>query len=315
MAFKPIDARIRKDPLGFSGFNTVNENQASNERLMLVDHTPDGLHNSLEVPRAVGLIRYTGGAYVIHSSSSSFISSVATPATGTCTITLTADVFQTPMAVRITPMDSTGDSLPWLPTHEVVSATSIKVYLKKLSALSGDTWNNTDGSFAISIHSAPYYSSATPLTRPSDLVRGATRAAATWDPLIENQAKLRSYQSTEHTAGVHTSKHFPIGYAYWASSGSGALSTRYNVSSAAVGGTTGQVTLTLPGSTYTAPFPVMCHPGLAPFFAIDVALVSCVPEDELTATNVNVYSYYLHPSGTWLRVPGCDLGIQLHRGT
>lgn len=290
MSFKPITAKLRKDPLGFSTANQLLRNSRANEDILLVEHTPDGLHNSLEVARGVALVRYSAGSYSIHGSSSASITGVSSPGAGTVTLTLAANKFSTPMAIRLMAMDPSGDSHPWLLNYEVVSATSVKIYLFKHSAT--DTWTATNGTFAVAIHSAPYYSSATALTHPAELPRGANLSPDEWNALVENQDLLRARQLEEHLAGgTHNAKEISIGFGGLQDVGDGQTEiARENVDSMSAGGT-----IALTASTFTAPFPVFASAWVKTPNTIvhesTTRLIVCAPEDELTDTAVQLYAY------------------------
>ncbi len=314
MGFEPLDAKARQKPAGNVGLNRLFSNNLANEDLLFVEHTLDGKHNSLEVPRAVGLIRYSG-SYSIHGSSSAFITAVSTPGTGTVELTLSSGKFSAPLFCRITPMDASGDTVPWLAQYEITSETTISVHLRKLATIGGDTWNATNGSFAIAIHALPYSPATARLTQPTALARGANLAPASWNGLVDNQAKLRSYQLAEHSAGgAHNTKEIPIGFlVYRFSDTNPFIDESLNVDDAVVSGD--GVDIELPGSTYTAPFPVFGtahYDELAGQTAATRSIV-CIPEDLITTTNVSVYTYAWDGAGWGFASLG--FSVMLHRGT
>jgi hypothetical protein len=319
MAFKPISAKVRKDPLGHGLANDLVENNDNNAQLLYSEHTPDGKHNSIEVPRAVGLIRYSGGSYTLHSSSSSTISSISSPSTGKVTLTLESGKFSTPMSIRLTPMDSTTDTVPWLCSYEVTSATSVSVYVRKLSAT--DTWTLTNGSFAIGIHSAPFTSSASVITQPSKLVRGSNLGKSHWNTMVSNQATVRTNQLVGHASGgAHTAKEFPIGYfAAWEDVSEFNVLTRVGYIDSISMPATGVFRANLTASTFTAPFPVFAWSQARPEYygGEGTPTIACVPEDELTSTVCNVYVYYQNRpiSYAWAKDIGVNVYCQIHRGT
>lgn len=312
MPFTTLEAKARRYTLGHPFFNWFLENGDSNDLLAAVEHTPDGLHNAQTVARAVGGCTYSAG-YTIDTGSSSFISSVATPAVGTATLTLTTGKFTTPMSVLVTPTFNSGDQ-PWIATSEVVSATSIKVYLFKLDSTAGNAWTATDGNFVISIFCDQYASTATPVARATARVRGQSLDVATWNNVVEDQAVQRANLLVGHTsAGAHNIREIARGYGRFTYAASAyTLAAGVNVTSGTRLGA-GICRVNLPASTYTTlmqPFVQVGYDTTAGATG-DVYLAHC-PQSSMTATTCTVRLWKYTASTDLWALADADFSVTIH---
>jgi hypothetical protein len=204
----PLPTKARKDPLGYQYLNNLQAEQEGTQRLALVQHNADGGHNALEVARAVGSFSYSAGAYSIDAGSSSIITAVSKFGVGIVDITLAANYLAIPIGMRVAVIDTTGESVPCIAGHFITSATSVRVYLKALSSLLGNTWNLTDLAFAVALHALPYTSNATPISTLDQFwMREMTVGYADWNAIISNQAQMQTALLLEHkTDGTHNTR-------------------------------------------------------------------------------------------------------------
>lgn len=203
MPFTTIPAKVRNSPLGPAALNTVRDNLRWLADLFDAEHAPDGSHNSLEVARTFGKMTVSGASYVANNFGTHF-TSVATPAAGTATLTLPSGKFFVPgMAPIVTPQDYELD-IPVIATVELVSATSLKVHLKRLtSALgAGNAWFPTTVGFDIGIHTLQWASGGLSLDAMARWVQREylTQDADMWNAFVANAARLRAKSLVQHTS-------------------------------------------------------------------------------------------------------------------
>lgn len=324
MPFATITDRVRQSPLGFALLNLLFENQRANELVAAAEHTPDGRHNAVVVPRAVGTIEYSGASYTVVAGSSPGIVSVSSSGTGVVTITLSDTYFASDrIAARITVVSNHWESVPLLAAYEVVSATSIKVYLTKLAALGGNSWAAVDASFMIAMHTLPVQPSATPMTFGTPRYRGQNLDATTWNAYVARQAAQRANFAVGHTTdgnGRHNILELPHGYlqAVVASGGTSYGAAEYeNINATIVRASAGVLTINLDGPRWSRPL----HAFLAPGYdvanggsAADLFLMG-LDDAALTASNSLEVRAFRYDSGanTWSR-DDCDFGLTVHTG-
>lgn len=229
MGFPSFRTTARDNPLGPSRLNGHLEALSFLRRLYGRQHHPaagtyssKGEHNAWEIPRVSRRITFGGGTATLGNSSSD-ITAVANPATGTLTLTLATGRFTTGMRLQVTAEASDG-AKPRIASWRVVSATSVEVYLKELSSAlgAGNAWAAVDGAVSVAIHDAPL--AATPFADgpsgvefPLAVVRGdyltkqSAQASSTargfwWDDYAFHHATLRDSYLVEHTSvGEHNS--------------------------------------------------------------------------------------------------------------
>ena len=231
MAYTSFRDTVRKDPLGPSRINGHLDSLFWLRRLYAKQHQPTsgtgvnkGEHNAWETARVSRRISFGGGTATLGNSSSD-ITAVGNPATGTLTLTLAAGRFTSAMRLEVTAEASDG-SKPRLASHRVISATSVEVYLKELSSAlgAGNAWAAVNGAVSVAIHDAPKTTTAW-LSGPSgtftepyppSVVRGdylakqKAQALAVrgwwWDDYAWHHATLRDSYLVEHTpSGEHNS--------------------------------------------------------------------------------------------------------------
>lgn len=200
--FSDMAARVRKDPLGPFTMRTLAGNISAVDVLAGTEHAVDGSHNALEVPRTVGTVLYSAGYSL--GSFNSRLSSVSSGATGTVTCTLAAAQFYSPEMVPLIAPVADSDFRPIVACYEVVSATSVKVYLQKLTVSlgTGNTWAAANASFGLALHTLPGLA-ASPLTPSRQWYRTdpLTDGTDDWSGLVRSAGTLRALQTAEHSAG------------------------------------------------------------------------------------------------------------------
>lgn len=315
-----LPTKVRKNSLGpnyLSGL-LVNLNYARS--LMGVEHMASGEHNVRRVPRAVVSIIWSGSAYSI-SPTSADVTAVASPATGTITLTLATERFSTDIRPQINFKGTGVGSKPWISGYKVVSATSIQIFLQQLtSALgSGNAWAAADGSFDIALHSDPLNPGLW-ATTPINHYRGdpLTETVTDWNALIQGQGDMQLAIGAGHskTTGVHAVREVAKAYAHvqW-------NNTAYVFSGAAGSHSTNVTGLSRTSAgicvvTYSAmTTPTQCFPCVDYGRLIGADPVLFIAQAEQTsATTSTVYIYkYDTASKTWA-LGDADFFLPVHGG-
>lgn len=324
MPFSTLANKIRKSPLGFAFLNLLFENQRANELLAAAEHTPDGEHNALVVARAVGTIQYSGGSYSVVAGSHPAIVSVASGATGVVAITLDGDYFpSTAIAARFTVISNDLESVPLLASYEVVSTTSVKVYLTKLTSLGGNTWNAVNASFCVALHAQPFESAASSLDFVTPSYRGQNLDAATWNTYVGNQGAQRAAYAVGHTIdgnGRHNVREVAHGFAQAVVDSGGtsySLAEFENVDPTITRASAGVLTVDLDGARWARPLQPFFAPGYdaanggepSDLFVIGVDDALLSSDDSL---EVRIFKYDVD-ANTWSK-DDCDFGLTVHTG-
>lgn len=302
MIFSLLRTRARKEHLGPNYLNLLRENCNLNGGLARVGHDRDGRHNALEVARAVASFSWSGSAWSIDTGSTAQVTNVAAVSTGIVDVTLSASYFSLPMVPRFSALHADGESLPIIGMVIQTSATSLRVCIRKLASLGGNTWNLFDGDFALAIHAAPF-ANAAPDDLPDHWVRRQNLADDVWNELVVNQGERYAALVSQHTSGgLHNTREVPRGFARVTSNGAGTstLADSYRVDSV-TRVSNGRNRLNLPAG-YTTPMQVF---GEAEYLrtgggsASDVFVV-CWPKSQHTTAKVEAFTYeYDVASNTW----------------
>ena len=153
MGYQKLPPKAANDPLGPGTMNVFRQNQQHLRAMIARDHLVDtGEHNAWEVARVCR--RITSAPAV--SPSSSDITAVTNPSTGRYVLTLASGRFTADMRIRLNPLPESVK--PLIATCKIVSATSVEVYIKKLTSTlgsAGNAWAAVNTGFDISIHSQP----------------------------------------------------------------------------------------------------------------------------------------------------------------
>lgn len=304
MGFETLAARARKDPFAFALLNRTLGNQRANEALQLYEHTHDGEHNALEVARSLGTAVWDGATSYSLEGESPSGRLVGVTRVGTGEVSVEVQDCSLPLAVRLSCMADLSESVPYLLSYEVASASEIIVNIQKLSALGGNTWVAADGHFAIGVHSVKFAPLSSPVTAIANAKRGDTLGPSKVNQLFVNAAQLRARMMAEHTsAGAHNAREIAKGFARLGYTGGlHSLDDSENVSSVS-NVSTGRVRLTLPGSTYTTPLQVFGQPDYDRTSGVPQDLtVVCFPRAQHTATTIDAYLYqYDSSANSWGR--------------
>lgn len=254
MAYRKQTSITRKTPLGPVRYNELLANQKANQGLLLQEHTSDGAHNSMRVPRAVAFVRYSGGAYSLNGASVG-ISSVASPGVGQARLTLDADYFPDDGGVsfggenHIIPVATSagpGATGPVLFGYKVNSETEVDIFQQQ-----GAAWAAADLSFYLALHAQPYQQVNT-LIATSPIVRDVGLSVAAWNALVANSANQRAIHLAEHTAaGAHNAREIPkaSGKSRWTGAAY-ALTTHLGTITSTTKFAVGVVDVVLPAATY-----------------------------------------------------------------
>lgn len=214
MALTTIRRRVRKDPLGHAALNTLRYYIGGTgfgvlETLGSREHDDTGAHNALEIPRTVGRVLYSAG--YTSGTFNSRLSSVASAATGIVTATLAGSEFTDPLMAPVACPLTNGDTRPCIATCEVVSSTSVKTRLYKLTSVlhpaagAANVWAAYDGGFSLAVHGlATLSTSAMAQTTQWQRRTVVSDTAAGWNSMVGNLGLARELALVEHTtAGEH----------------------------------------------------------------------------------------------------------------
>lgn len=211
-------AKARKDPLGPVAINQLHGNAEAIDGLVLSEHLSEGQHNALEVPWVLGHVDSgtTGSLFDTAYGGTT----IARPATGEATVSIVSGVIGTSVvaadgttvpaaAILANVSDSDISTAPHIITAEVVSATSIKMRVRRFDSTlgtPGNTWTDYARAFDLCVHSAkktqsPSILSSRLLKQRRDFL---TEAATDWNALVKNQGTIRKALMLEHLSnGEH----------------------------------------------------------------------------------------------------------------
>jgi hypothetical protein len=312
--FTRLRNKARKDPLGYPYLNTLRQNILALDSIALAEHNSDGTHNALEVARTSGHFTFAAGAYTAHYFNSAF-SSVATPATGVVTLTLASGSFDANMLPILSSASENGINYPVRGGVEMVSATSVKVYLQRLAALGGNSWSLEDGPFDISIWTIPATQSQTAIGVMTEWNRGDTvRGYSRWSAYPTNMGQLHYGLTQEHSAvGAHTPRIIAKdrtlvtwnGASYSIDNSAGDFASISRTSA-------GIVVITYSHSISNASVFVDCDYARAGGGSAEDLCVANSPDSQRTSSTVTIYLYkYDHAANTWSRAD-TDFFVSLH---
>lgn len=201
-------SKVRKDPMGPATMGLLKNNADIARRLAIYEHISTGEHNAREVARVA---RRISGATV--SPASTDITAVTNATAGTYVLTLAAGRFNaTWMTCQINPCGADVANKPYLTGFQVISSTSIEVYLKQLtSALGfdpdGNSWSTgTNVDFDIAIHSETLAPVGYTTALPANSLIGDPLKPTKWNALVQNSADVQIIQTAEHSSGIHNTR-------------------------------------------------------------------------------------------------------------
>jgi len=324
--FRVIQDRSRKDPLGTSTLAHVRENVEAIQGLFRKEHGPTGLHNVLEVPKAIGSITYSasysstpGG---LGEGGFGSLASGHNPAVGTLILTITSGICTIDMGVQVCSMVENNSLYPHIVGYNVTAANKVEFYIKKLNVgtdptalgVAGNSWVAVDGSFDFAVFSVAYDDVAASINEMTPLTRANGLRFGSWNTLVDNTSLQNHWYKKGHTAttGVHKIFDVPVNTALIKWSGAttagsySAADENYKSSALALNRvSTGVVEISLASGSWTTP--------ISAFFEADYTrtagtgsqadIYRVVSEtSKKTASKITVYIYkYTAATNIWDR--------------
>lgn len=321
MGYQKLPPKAANDPLGPGTMNVFRQNQQHLRAMIARDHLVDtGEHNAWEVARVCR--RITSAPAV--SPSSTDITAVTNPSTGRYVLTLAAGRFTTDMRVRVNPLPE--GVKPLIATYKIVSATSVEVYIKKLTStlgVAGNTWALVNTGFDISIHSQPLQQASW----PHGIGSWGRNAAANgyglsgggnnttpfgYSAIVSDSAQFYARLTAEHTsAGAHNVRQVAKTSGRVVYNGSTYKSfdavdpfTAYTRSSTGV--------VQLDHASYTTPVSGFVCPDYERYNAgSDGPVIINSIDTSATRTTVTIYKW--DSANSWWQVADADFWIDLHQ--
>ncbi len=312
-------ARVRKDPLGPAGFNSLISGYRWVEQLFGTEHLLDtGEHNAAEVPREVGSVYITAGP-TGNIEGFRYATGATRSALGTIQLALNAAKYNSTaeMALQVCSLSESWVNKPCVTSAIPISTSSVEFYSKVLtSALGGgNVWAAEDAAFAVAMHGTPLVQ-ANKASVPGFHVRGETFSdlgayllgtPKGWNPYVDADAGLRSSFVAEHsTAGVHINREVARTFADIYYSGGAyrirGTSTRNPcVTATTVGTGHCKLTFTNAWSLSAQPFMMVDYARSNSGAQGDIILGGC-PRSTITTVDVE-YWFYKYDAGamTWAR--------------
>lgn len=316
MAFLDLATKARKDPLGPVFLSALKNNLALLRSLMQVEHMTSGEHNVLRVPRAVVSVDWGGASYSI-SPSSADVTAVSNPATGTVRLTLAANRFTSNIRCQLNYKGTNVDTKPFILGCKITSATSVDIFIKKLtSALgAGNAWAAADGSIDVALHSDPLSKGAWSTT-PALPLRGDTLTRTDWNNVVQAQGDMNAALKAGHASGLHNVREVAKGYAHvlvaaGAASFSGTTGSHSSNVTSVSRTSTGIVAVT--HGSYTTPTQNFVCPDYARTSGSDPALF-VAQAAQTSATVTTVYTYKYDTGGRTWALADCDFFLASHGG-
>lgn len=207
--FRRQQTRSRGQRLQATFLNQLEENIRANEVIATYEHNLDGTHNALEVTRGIGNFIYDGinDEYDLQGNNA-VISSATKNGTGDITITLGAGYVPSRMGIRASVIHNGGENLPYSIMARRLSATQVRVWIRRLEILTGNVWNAADADFSLAVHAERYVNgsgssiSAMLAFDPGEAL--GAEATGRWNTMVANQALQYERLLVEHTAaGEH----------------------------------------------------------------------------------------------------------------
>lgn len=305
--FVDMQSRARKDPLGPLTFNQLGRNIEAVQGLAALEHIAStGRHNALEVPRVLGRSVWGGASYTDYLySDTNYYTSSSNPATGEVDFVLNSAGFTLPYVV---PMAACCDedvlNKPWLINVSLVSTSSVKVYLSKLSSAlgAGNTWAAANGSFSLGLHSLPVAAfpslSAIGNKQRRDFL---TEGVGDWNSIVAAQGSARKLALVEHdSSGNHNAVQVAreTGFVTY-----DAGVVKYNVSAgdiASVSRVSQGICTVTTTRTFSATSAMAVFLEVMPVSNLDLWIANY----RITSTTTFVVYLYRYSAGVWNRADG-----------
>lgn len=313
--FTRIGTKARKDPLGAETLNLLRQNILTIDAFHGVEHDYDGQHNALEVARTQGYVNYSSGYTLSFFNANA--ASVASGSTGEVTITLASGKFTTGMLALVSPASEDGANVPVRAGVEMPNATTLKVYLKKLASLGGNSWSATDCPFDLGIWSPPYPNSAPLISPLAEWTRGETvRGYSRWSAYPTSQGQQAKALGLEHDgSGFHNVRTIAKDTSLVTWDGAAyALENDLGYFASVSRTSTGIVEITWSKSISDYSIFVDCDYARAGGGSIGDFNYAQSPVGGRGSTTCTIYLYqYNYSANTWARVD-CDFFVSLHHG-
>ncbi len=317
MAFVPMSTLIktRGSPIGYASLNQIRQNVLEVEQLRSIEHLANGKHNARETPWVIGHINGTTG-YMFDTAYGG--GTITQPATGTTAISMVSGVVPsvlTPSAglqwdgqVLANVSDADVANTPHLIGVEVVSATSIRTYVKRFTGalgVAGNTWADVDRE-----HDVAFFGPAVDESPVSPETFNRFSAGQYlfdepeyWQAIARDQHALKSRIVEHRDDGSHWTPRVPFAQGWFYPTPLGGPYTGYSASSDAQGiasvvrNSTGVVTITTTRSVSSVNLAV-CFPQGIQGASTEVIIVNgrCV--------GTNTFMFYVYvgePGKAWKR--------------
>lgn len=323
--FNPQTNRARGDALGAPSLNVTAKNMELLVRALLIEHGHPGAsskHNALEVPRCLGGMEYTGGAYTQRNFNAVRLTHTRLAA-GSLEIEFDAtnyyNVSNQPQQMLVNVNGDGPETKPHMAMVDWSNDAALPViYIKKLSSAlgSGDMWGATDANIDVALFALPFPNDSTSYLTPAQFSFGQGEGLRAEDDaltnirgLVKNQGIWLSHLDEGHTtAGVHDLIEFPVEQGTITQSG-GTYSLDADADFASVTKlATGQVEVTL---NTTATSTVKMHPFvMADNSAGSGRIIANARSYGSPANKVRVYIFEWDGTG-WIRADA-DFFLSVH---
>lgn len=225
--FTPQTNRARGDALGAPSLNVTAKNMELLVRALLLEHGHPGAsskHNALEVPRCLGRLSYTGGAYTATNFNAVRLTHSRLTA-GSIEIEFDAtnyyNVSSQPQQMLVNLNGDGPETKPHIAMVDWSNDAALPViYIKKLNSSlgSGDSWVATDIDVDVALFALPFPNDSTSYLTPAQFSFGQGEGLRAEDDaltnirgLIKNQGLWLSHLDEGHTtAGAHDLIEFPV---------------------------------------------------------------------------------------------------------
>lgn len=321
MAYGFLPQKAQNDSLGPDTLNTMLRNIAYLRGLIGYEHLSTGEHNAREISRVCRRITTTPTV----SPASSDITAVTNPSAGKYSLTLAAGRFDSDIRLQINPIPESAK--PFIASYVVNSATSVDVYIKKLSTAlgaAGDSWTAVNTKFDVAIHGVPLAQVAwNGLARPWErataaggygLVGGGSNTSPShWSNMVREMAVLQAALTAEHSsAGVHNVRQIAkyAGHCYYYSP-----STTYKCDDFAgfSFNRTGTGVVEVTYSSISTPVSAFVCPDYARVSGgTDSRTIVNVDPDLVGGTKAKVTCYKWNTASGWWEAADCDFFLVIH---
>lgn len=320
MQYQNLATKVQNDSLGPAYLNAMRSNIFFLRTMLGFQHLTTGEHNAREVPRACRRITNTPTV----SPASSDITAVTNPAVGQYTLTLAANRFDTDIRLQVQPIPESAK--PLIATYTINSATSVDVYVKKLTStlgVAGNTWGAVNTKFDIAIHGSPLAQTSWnglsyPWLRAAaasgyGLVGGGSNSNPSyWSAQVRAMADLQTMMLAEHTsAGVHNTRQVAkyAGRCWYDSTGPKYSSTAGAYSFVRTGVGVIEVSYT----ALTAPVSAFVCPDFARYSGgADVPIIVNTDPDYVAGTKTKVTIYKWNAGSLWWEPADADFFLAIH---